>query len=629
MHGYWSGPQGSYFGAGVDTAMARTRFDGLFIASNRLPFTLTIDDEQGAVRAEHRRAGRGPRGRQSARPGSVGPASSFPTSSRRRSAELGRGGLRARLPQRGRGGRLLRPDLQRHALAALPLLRRPAPVHERGLGELRRDQRALRRRDRRASPRPGARSGCTTSTSRSSRAHCAPATRPRDRVLPPHPVPVVGDLPRCCRRASELLRGMLGADYIGFHTGDYTRHFRSSCLRVLGIEPGPDTIEYDGRHDRDRRTSDRDRRRRASARRWPTPRCRRSRAELDGRYEGKQLVLGVERLDYTKGIPQKLDAFERILEQDPDRAETVTMLQVLVPSRLQSAEYREKRNEIEMPDRAHQRALRQPGPHTDRVRPSRRLATELAAALPPRGRDDGDPAAGRHEPRRAGVRALPGCEAELPGRWRGALLLSEFAGASHVLPGRCSSTRGTPRAWSSGCVEALALDGDGAAPAPRADGRPGRAARRRSWAEGFLQTTRPVRAPARKPGTDRSRRQRSNADREQVRPAPARERLLLDYDGTLREIDRATPTSPIPTDEIRGLLGTSPRFRTRAFTSSAAANAADARGVVRRPAGAPLCRARLPRTGRGGSGRRRRRRRLVDSPGRGVLARVTATSPGR
>ena len=45
----------------------------------------------------------------------------------------------------------------------------------------------------------------------------------------------------------ELLHGMLGADYVGFHTGDYVRHFRSACLRILGMESGPQQIDFDGR----------------------------------------------------------------------------------------------------------------------------------------------------------------------------------------------------------------------------------------------------------------------------------------------------------------------------------------------------------------------------------------------
>jgi hypothetical protein len=71
-------------------------------------------------------------------------------------------------------------------------------------------------------------------------------------------------------------------------------------------------------------------------------------AELEQQYGERQLILGVERLDYTKGIPHKLQAYERFLERDPERARTTTMIQVLVPSRLESPEYRAQRDEIEL-----------------------------------------------------------------------------------------------------------------------------------------------------------------------------------------------------------------------------------------------------------------------------------------
>ena len=45
----------------------------------------------------------------------------------------------------------------------------------------------------------------------------------------------------------QLLRGVLGADYVSFQVGDYARHFRSSCLRMLGIDSEPDWLEIDGR----------------------------------------------------------------------------------------------------------------------------------------------------------------------------------------------------------------------------------------------------------------------------------------------------------------------------------------------------------------------------------------------
>src|SRR5512145_137257 len=45
----------------------------------------------------------------------------------------------------------------------------------------------------------------------------------------------------------QLLRGVLGADYVSFQVGDYARHFRSSCLRILGVDSEPDSLELDGR----------------------------------------------------------------------------------------------------------------------------------------------------------------------------------------------------------------------------------------------------------------------------------------------------------------------------------------------------------------------------------------------
>ena len=156
--------------------------------------------------------------------------------------------------------------------------------------------------------------------------------------------------------------------------------------------------------------------------------------DLERQYEGRRLILGVERLDYTKGIPQKLQAFERFLERDPSRARTTTMIQVLVPSRLESPEYRAQRDEIELLIARINGRFGQPGIDAGRVHPSRHLEAGARRPLPARGRDDDHRASRRHEPRRAGVRL---CQSEpgLPGRWRGALLLSELAGAAQVLPG--------------------------------------------------------------------------------------------------------------------------------------------------------------------------------------------------
>jgi trehalose 6-phosphate synthase/phosphatase len=350
---------------------------------------------------------------------------------------------------------------------------------------------------------------------------------------------------------AEVLRGMLGSDYIGFHTGDYARHFRSSCLRVLGIEPDPDTIDYDERtiglgvHPigidvESFRTTLRD------------PETPPVEAELEERYEGLQLVLGVERLDYTKGIPQKLDAFERALEWDPELADRVTMLQVLVPSRLESAEYRSMRDEIEMRI-AHingrfGRLGHSPVAYVHRsVSPAELVALYRRADVM------------MVTPLRDGMNLVAQefieCQTDDPGAGashRGALLLSEFAGAAQVLPGAVLVNPWDIDELAARLVEALALD------APERRRRLDLMASRveqldsARWAQSFLaRLERFARSKA------RVARPLNSSVREQIGDLLAdapRRILLLDYDGTLRELV-GHPDLAVPTVEIRDLLG--------------------------------------------------------------------------
>ncbi len=350
---------------------------------------------------------------------------------------------------------------------------------------------------------------------------------------------------------SELLRGILGADYIGFHTGDYVRHFRSSCLRVLGIDSNPDTIEHEGRligigvHpigvdvESFRET-------------LAEPETAIAQADLDQRYEGKRLVLGVERLDYTKGIPQKLEAFERFLEEDPERAETTTMLQVLVPSRLQSAEYRAQRDEIESRIAHVNGRFGQPG--RTPIEYLHRSISRTELALLYRRAD-----VMMVTPLRDGMNLVAqefvlcqAAEAELPGRWRGVLLLSELAGAAHVLPGAL-----LVNPWDAGdmverLVEALALDH--AERHRRLDLMADRVEQLDSirWAHGFLQRLARF-AHHRKPGSLTPLDDAALVRIEKKFSSARQRTLLLDYDGTLRELT-GHPDLAAPTAEIKELL---------------------------------------------------------------------------
>jgi trehalose 6-phosphate synthase len=68
------------------------------------------------------------------------------------------------------------------------------------------------------------------------------------------------------------------------------------------------------------------------------------------RYElsNKFLVLGVDRLDYTKGIPERLRAFRILLRRYPELRHRVTLLQVVVPSREEIPNYKDLRREVEL-----------------------------------------------------------------------------------------------------------------------------------------------------------------------------------------------------------------------------------------------------------------------------------------
>lgn len=73
-------------------------------------------------------------------------------------------------------------------------------------------------------------------------------------------------------------------------------------------------------------------------------RARKIREEI----HGDQLTVGVDRLDYSKGIPQKLKGFERCLELHPELREKITLFQLVIPSRDTITEYKELKMEIEL-----------------------------------------------------------------------------------------------------------------------------------------------------------------------------------------------------------------------------------------------------------------------------------------
>ncbi|KAM9936279.1 hypothetical protein OXX80_004176 [Metschnikowia pulcherrima] len=144
----------------------------------------------------------------------------------------------------------------------------------------------------------------------------------------------------------EILKGVLSCDLIGFHTYDYARHFLSSVARIVpGVKTVPNGIEYEGRSisvgafpigiDVDKFTEG-----------VKKDSVQERIASLKKKFGDCKVIVGVDRLDYIKGVPQKLHAFEVFLTENPEWIGKVVLIQVAVPSRGDVEEYRSLRANV-------------------------------------------------------------------------------------------------------------------------------------------------------------------------------------------------------------------------------------------------------------------------------------------
>ncbi|CAM6105282.1 unnamed protein product [Calypogeia fissa] len=144
---------------------------------------------------------------------------------------------------------------------------------------------------------------------------------------------------------SELLKAVLTADLVGFHTYDYARHFVSACTRILGVEGTPEGVEDQGKLTRVAAFPiGIDPERFIEA--LETDVVKSHIQELRARFAGRKVMLGVDRLDMIKGIPQKLLAFEKFLEENPEWRDKVLLVQIAVPTRTDVHEYQRLTSQV-------------------------------------------------------------------------------------------------------------------------------------------------------------------------------------------------------------------------------------------------------------------------------------------
>jgi trehalose 6-phosphate synthase/phosphatase len=143
----------------------------------------------------------------------------------------------------------------------------------------------------------------------------------------------------------NLLEGMLGSDLVGFHTIAYKNHFAAAVRRLLGVGNSGDVIRVGAREVRlgvFPMGIDAAHFIRMSADEQVAAEVEHLRKGLDG----ERMMLGVDRLDYTKGVARRLLAFERLLEREPPLRGRVRLVQVAVPSRDSVESYQEYRSHV-------------------------------------------------------------------------------------------------------------------------------------------------------------------------------------------------------------------------------------------------------------------------------------------
>jgi trehalose 6-phosphate synthase len=163
-----------------------------------------------------------------------------------------------------------------------------------------------------------------------------------------------------CPWRREILQGMLGSTILGFHTRFHCKNFIETVDRNLEarIEHEHSTISY---HDEDTfiesypisiewPTA-------AATAAWPSiEQCRRNLAQRLGLAGDQKIAVGIDRLDYTKGVLERMQAVERLLEQHPEWLGRFVLVQAGAPSRGVLEEYRRFQERIGlMADRINQR----------------------------------------------------------------------------------------------------------------------------------------------------------------------------------------------------------------------------------------------------------------------------------
>jgi trehalose 6-phosphate synthase/phosphatase len=144
----------------------------------------------------------------------------------------------------------------------------------------------------------------------------------------------------------QILDGLLGAELVGFHTYDYAQHFLNSVHNLLGyesvmgqiisadrmikVEVFPLGIDYERYYSAAKSSA-----------------VRTQASKFRERLKNCKIILSIDRLDYTKGIPKRLEAFRLFLENHPEYREKIILALVVAPSRTRVSHYAQLKRQVD------------------------------------------------------------------------------------------------------------------------------------------------------------------------------------------------------------------------------------------------------------------------------------------
>lgn len=344
----------------------------------------------------------------------------------------------------------------------------------------------------------------------------------------------------------EILEGLLGADLLGFHIYDYVRHFTSSVLRTLGhsIHNGsvmlpdrvvkadafPIGIDYE--------------KYRASV---ESAVVQQEIQSIQAHYKDQQIILSVDRLDYSKGIGERLDAYEQFLREHPEYHKKVVLVMVAVPSRTDVDAYKDLRDRIE------KTVSRINGTYasfdwTPISYQFKNLPFEQVLAL----YSQADVAL--VTPLRDGMNLVAKEYIASKQTCNGVLILSEFTGAVDELPEALIINPNDRQAVVEAISHALTM--------PESEQRQRIEAMQarlstytvQRWAHDFIEQLAAAKHDQMKQNSKLITTQKQRNILEAFEPAKARA-VILDYDGTLRPfVNSPAPSRASPSDKLYELL---------------------------------------------------------------------------